>query len=65
VKKTVSKRWADEVRAEGEARSIELTGAALRANPQVLREREIQRWNGLCPLDANVCAPGASVIANN
>lgn len=50
--------------AEGEARSIELTGAALRANPQVLREREIQRWNGLCPLDADVCAPGASVITN-
>lgn len=50
--------------AEGEARAIELTGAALRANPQVLRQREIEKWGGLCPLDAEVCAPGGSLITS-
>lgn len=51
-------------RAEGEARAIELTGAALRANPQVLRQREIERWGGLCPLDTEVCAPGTAMITS-
>lgn len=50
--------------AEGLARATSIEGEALRANPQVLRQREIDRWNGLCPLDANICAPGADVIAN-
>lgn len=50
--------------AEGEARAINLLGAALRANPQVLRQREIEKWGGLCPLDAEVCAPGGSLITS-
>lgn len=48
--------------AEGEARAIELLGAALRANPQVLRQREIERWNGTCPLDTNTCVIGSSAL---
>ncbi len=48
--------------AEGRARAIQIEGEALRNAPQVARLREIEAWNGLCPLDADVCAPGASFV---
>lgn len=48
--------------ARGRAAALEIEGRALRANPGVARLREIERWNGQCPLDANVCAPGASAL---
>lgn len=51
--------------AEGEARSIELIGAALRANPQVLRQREIEKWDGLCPLDTGTCVIGGSALVDS
>lgn len=35
--------------ASGEAQAIELRGAALRANPEVLQQDAIQRWNGVLP----------------
>ena len=27
--------------------------------------REIEKWNGLCPLDAEVCSPGGSLITSH
>lgn len=48
--------------AEGRARAIQIEGEALRSNPQVARLREIENWNGQCPLDADVCAPGATAL---
>jgi len=35
--------------AEGEAKAISLQGAALRANPEVLRLRAVERWDGKLP----------------
>ena len=35
--------------AEGEAKAIQLQGATLRANPEVLRLRAIEKWDGKLP----------------
>lgn len=51
-------------RAEGEARATDIEGAALRRNPEILRLKMIEGWSGLCPLDAEVCAPGGSLITS-
>jgi len=48
--------------AEGLARATQVEGEALRANPQVLRMREIERWNGQCPLDSNTCVIGGNAM---
>lgn len=46
--------------AEAQARANDLLGASLRANPELLALREIERSRGLCPRGANVCVIGAS-----
>jgi regulator of protease activity HflC (stomatin/prohibitin superfamily) len=48
--------------ARGLAESTRLQGEALRANPEVLRQKEIERWNGICPLNTRTCIVGSSVV---
>lgn len=50
--------------AEGLARATQIEGAALSSNPQVLRMREIERWNGQCPLDSDTCVIGAQALVS-
>lgn len=45
--------------ARGEAEATRLQAEAIRANPEVLRQQEILRWRGLCPLNVRVCIIGA------
>src|SRR4051794_10838988 len=35
--------------AEGKAKASQVEGAALRANPEILRQRAIEKWNGQLP----------------
>lgn len=44
--------------ARGLAESTRLRAQALRANPEVLRQQEIERWNGMCPLNVKTCIVG-------
>ncbi len=37
------------LRAEGEAKAIEIRGEALRRNPEVLELRKVEMWNGVMP----------------
>ena len=37
------------LRAEGEAKAIDIRGEALRRNPEVLELRKIETWNGIMP----------------
>jgi len=49
--------------AHGDAESIRLRAEALRANPEVLRQMEIEHWNGFCPLGAKTCIIGSGATA--
>lgn len=49
--------------ARGQAEATRLQAEALRANPEILRQKEIERWRGICPLDTNVCIVGANAPA--
>lgn len=52
--------------AHGRAEALRIEGEALRQNPSIARLREIERWNGQCPLDAEICAPGnAAAVQGN
>lgn len=42
-------------KARGEAESTRLQAEALRANPEILRQKEIEAWKGLCPLNVKTC----------
>jgi len=53
---------ADIEAARGRAQAMDVEGEALRRNPQVVQLRMLERWNGLCPIEADVCAPGANLI---
>ena len=46
VQANAAARIAD---AEGKARSSQLEGEALRANPEILRQRAIEKWDGKLP----------------
>jgi regulator of protease activity HflC (stomatin/prohibitin superfamily) len=35
--------------AEGKAKASQVEGDALRANPEILRQRAIEKWNGQLP----------------
>jgi regulator of protease activity HflC (stomatin/prohibitin superfamily) len=48
--------------ARGLAESTRLQAEALRANPEVLRQKEIENWKGLCPLNVKTCILGQGVI---
>lgn len=37
------------LRAEAEAKNLEVVGAALKRNPEIIRLREIDKWNGALP----------------
>lgn len=53
--------------ARGRAESIELEGQAIRANPEILRLREIQNNKGICPSGVHTCIVGSeasSLVAN-
>lgn len=43
------KKAAAILKAEGDARAIDIRGAALKANPQVLELKRIETWNGVMP----------------
>jgi regulator of protease activity HflC (stomatin/prohibitin superfamily) len=49
--------------ARGLAESTRLRAEALRANPEVLRQMEIERWKGVCPLNVKTCIIGANAQA--
>ncbi len=49
--------------ARGLAESTRLQALALRASPEVLRQKEIERWNGMCPLNVKTCIVGSSALA--
>ena len=44
--------------ARGLAESTRLKAEALRANPEILRQQEIEAWKGLCPLNVKTCIIG-------
>lgn len=43
-------KLASILRAEGEAESIRIQGAALRLNPMVLELRKVEKWTGVMPI---------------
>jgi regulator of protease activity HflC (stomatin/prohibitin superfamily) len=46
--------------ARGRAEATRLEAEALRSNPEVLRQKEVERWKGLCPLNTKTCIIGGS-----
>lgn len=50
--------------ARGDAESAKLKGDALKANPEVIRQLEIERWSGTgCPIGAKTCILGGAALA--
>jgi len=50
------------LRAEGEAKAIDIRGEALRRNPEVLELRKIETWNGVMP--TTLITDGGSTLLN-
>ena len=50
--------------ADGEAKAISVQGAALRANPEVLRLKAIEKWDGKLPQVTSGATPFVSLAEN-
>jgi len=50
------------IKARGEAESIVLRGAALRANPSVLELQIIEHWDGVTPIVVGPGVTGANMM---
>lgn len=49
--------------AQGIADANRIRGEALRTNPEILRQMEIERYRGLCPLGTQTCVLGQGATA--
>jgi len=50
------------LRAEGEAKAIDIRGEALRRNPEVLELRKIETWNGVMPTTLITDSKGSTLL---
>jgi prohibitin 2 len=50
------------VRAEAEAKSVQIKGNALKASPEVVQLEIAQRWDGKAPLSVSVAQGGSNVL---
>ncbi len=59
--KAVVQAQADQriIEAKARAEALAIEGEALNKNPQVSKLREIEKWNGICPLNSTSCVVGA------
>ena len=62
VKAQAEQRFAQ---AQGEAQAINVQGAALRANPDVLRLRAIEKWDGKMPQVTSGATPFVNLAQNH
>lgn len=51
------------VEAEARAKAMQIEGDALRANPEILKLREIEKSKGICPMNAQTCVVGGDASA--